>query len=63
MKRTDLEIIDEIQSIRSQNNANWMDLLRLAFKYAPDEARILQRRITDMDSRIQTLSNELANNG
>ena len=63
MKRTDLEIIDEIQSIRSQNNANWMDLLRLAFKYAPDEARILQRRITDMDSRIQTLSTELANNG
>jgi len=63
MKRTDLEIIDEIQSIRSQNNANWMDLLRLAFKHAPDEARILQRRITDMDSRIQTLSNELANNG
>tara|TARA_Y100000593_G_C4214082_1_gene288308 strand:- start:254 stop:445 length:192 start_codon:yes stop_codon:yes gene_type:complete len=63
MKRTDLEIIDEIQSIRSQNNANWMDILRLAFKYAPDEARILQKRITDMDSRIQTLSKELANNG
>lgn len=63
MKRTDLQIIDEIQSIRSKNNANWMDILRLAFKYAPEEARTLQRKITEMDSRIQELSQELANNG
>jgi hypothetical protein len=62
MKRTDLEIIDEIQSIRSKNNANWMDILRLAFKYAPEEARTLQRKITEIDSRIQELSQELANN-
>ena len=62
MKRTDLEIIDEIQSIRSKNNANWMYILRLAFKYAPEEARTLQRKITEIDSRIQELSQELANN-
>jgi len=62
-KRTDLEIIDEIQSIRSKNNANWMDILRLSFKYAPDEARELQRKITKTDNRISKLAEELANNG
>ena len=62
-KRTDLEILDEIQSIRSKNNVNWMDILRLAFEHAPNEARELQRRITKMDGRIQKLSEELANNG
>ena len=62
-RRTDLEILDEIQSIRSTNNVNWMDILRLAFKHAPDEARDLQRRITETDGRIQKLSEELANNG
>ena len=36
---TDLEIIDKIEQIRSKNNINWMNILRLAFKYAPDEAR------------------------
>jgi len=62
-KRSDLEIIDEIQSVRSKNNVNWMDVLRLAFKYAPDEARELQRKITQMDVRITKLAEELANNG
>ena len=29
---TDMEIIDKIQDIRSKNNVNWMDILRLAFR-------------------------------
>ena len=32
-------IINKIEIIRSKNNKNWMDLLRLAFKYAPKEAK------------------------
>ena len=31
-------IIDNIEKIRSKNNKNWMDLVRLAYKYAPKEA-------------------------
>ena len=27
-----LKIIDQIEKIRSKNNVNWMDVLRLAFK-------------------------------
>ena len=32
------KIINEIQKIRSKNNKHWMNLMRLAFKYAPKEA-------------------------
>ena len=35
----DLEIIDQIEKIRSKNNINWMNILRVAFKYAPEESR------------------------
>ena len=50
-----LKLIDEIESIRTKNNVNWMDLLRLAFKVAPDEAKILVRRINEDDKRISEL--------
>ena len=35
--------VDKIEQIRSKNNINWMNILRLAFKYAPDEAREIVR--------------------
>ncbi len=49
------EIIDEIERIRSKNNVNWMNLLRLAFKVAPDEARELFRNINRDDKAIAEL--------
>ena len=30
-----LEIISQIENIRKKNNINWMDILRIAFKYNP----------------------------
>ena len=30
-----LNIIDEIEKVRSGNNMNWMDILRLSFTKAP----------------------------
>ena len=60
---TDLEIIDEIQKVRGNNNVNWMDILRVAFKYAPDETREIFKRITNDDNVINELSKKLANNG
>jgi len=62
-KRTDLEIIDEIEKIRTKNNVNWMDILRLVFRVAPDEARQLMSRVDDFDNRISALVKELADNG
>ena len=62
-KRTDLEIIDEVENIRTKNNVNWMDILRLAFKHAPEDARTLMSRVNEYDGRISALLTELANNG
>lgn len=54
-----LKIIDEIQKIRTKNNVNWMDILRLAFRSNPEEAKKLVRKINDEDSRISELFSEL----
>jgi len=62
-KKLDLEIIDEIQKIRSRNNVNWMDILRLAFKHSPDEAREIVNRINEDDGEISNLLKQLSNNG
>jgi len=62
-KRTDLEIIDEIEQIRTKNNVNWMDILRLVFKVAPTEARQLMSRVDDFDNKISALVKELSENG
>jgi hypothetical protein len=54
-----LEIINEIENIRKANNINWMDLLRLAFKISPNEAKILVRRINNDDMKISDLFKRL----
>ena len=59
---TDLEIINEIQKVRSKNNVNWMDILRIAFTHAPEETREVFKRITNDDNLINELSKKLANN-
>jgi len=63
MKKKDLEIINEIEKIRSKNNVNWMDVVRLCFELAPDRARKLFSEIKECDRKIQQLSDDLANNG
>jgi hypothetical protein len=59
----DLEIIDEIQKIRSKNNVNWMDILRLAFKHAPEDARALIGKVNKHDNEISKLVEQLSKNG
>ena len=54
-----LELIDQIEKIRTSNNVNWMDLLRLAFKAAPREAKDLIRRINLDDNKISELFKKL----
>jgi hypothetical protein len=55
-----LKIIDEIERIRTRNNVNWMDLLRMAFTYAPEEAKELMKKIDHEDTRISDLVKELS---
>ena len=59
-KRTDLEIIQKIEGIRTKNNVNWMDVLRLAFKHAPEEAKELMKKIDHEDNRISELVKKLS---
>lgn len=45
-------IINKVQRIRAKNNKNWMDLLKLAFKYAPKDASKIMKRINAADNQI-----------
>lgn len=55
-----LKIINQIQKIRSKNNLNWMGLLKLSFKYAPEEAIKLVKKINTDDRRISNLLKKLS---
>lgn len=52
-------IINKIQKIRSRNNVNWMNILKLAFKYAPKEASKIMSKINSDDKKISTLLKKL----
>jgi hypothetical protein len=56
-----LNIIGKIEKVRSKNNTNWMDILRLAFKYAPLEAKKLVKKINKDDKKISNLLKKLGN--
>jgi|TARA_B110000914_G_scaffold216541_1_gene221631 hypothetical protein len=59
MKKNDI-IINKIEKVRSKNNKNWMDLLRLAFKYSPKEAKKILKKINDHDKEISKLFQEIS---
>tara|TARA_Y100000816_G_scaffold35603_1_gene22618 strand:- start:731 stop:934 length:204 start_codon:yes stop_codon:yes gene_type:complete len=54
-----IKIIDEIEKVRTRNNVNWMDILRLAFTHAPDDAKNLMRKINTADDEISALLKKL----
>lgn len=58
-KAEKLKLIDEIERVRTANNVNWMDLLRLAFREAPEEAKQLVKRINSDDRKIADLFSKL----
>ena len=54
-----LIIISQIENIRKKNNINWMNILRIAFKYNPKAtARVMSKIYTD-DKRIGMLVKKL----
>ena len=55
----DEQILGMIQTIREENNVCWMDLLRLALRHAPEEARDLMKRVYEYDRQISELMKEL----
>ena len=55
-----LKIIDEIEKVRTKNNVNWMDVLRLAFKNDPEESKKLIKKINNADDQISALFKKLS---
>tara|TARA_B100000989_G_C19405746_1_gene412038 strand:- start:33 stop:221 length:189 start_codon:yes stop_codon:yes gene_type:complete len=55
-----LKIIKQIEKIRSKNNVNWMNILRLAFKLDSKNASKIMRKINYDDKKISNLLNKLS---
>jgi|TARA_E500000178_G_scaffold90886_1_gene89763 hypothetical protein len=60
MKNNYSKIIDQIQKIRSKNNVNWMNILKLAFKLDPKTASKIMKKINYDDKKISQLLNKLS---
>ena len=60
MKNNYLKIIKQIEKIRSKNNVNWMNILRLAFKLDPKGASQIMKKINYDDKKISSLLNKLS---
>ena len=56
-KKNYSQIINKIQLLRKKNNINWMDILRLAMKHAPNETKKILKNINNYDKKI---SNEVS---
>ena len=55
-----LKIIKQIEKIRSKNNVNWMNILRLAFKLDPKGASNIMKKINYDDKKISNLLSKLS---
>lgn len=54
-----LQIISQIENIRKKNNINWMNILRIAFKYNPKATAKIMSKIYLDDKRIGILVKKL----
>jgi hypothetical protein len=54
-----LTIISQIEKIRSKNNVNWMNILRLAFKLDPISTKKIMKKINYDDKKISNLLSKL----
>jgi hypothetical protein len=53
------KIINKIESIRRKNNTNWMNILRVAFRYAPEQTSKIMSEIYIDDDKISKLVKKL----
>lgn len=54
-----LKVIKKIEKVRKKNNVNWMNILKIAFKYAPLEASKVMKKINTDDKEISNLFKKL----
>jgi len=61
-KSNHLSIINKIENVRKKNNKNWMDILRIAFSHAPNEAAKVLAEIYKEDKKLNNLAKQLTKN-
>tara|TARA_B100000524_G_C23645301_1_gene368256 strand:+ start:1443 stop:1652 length:210 start_codon:yes stop_codon:yes gene_type:complete len=54
-----LKLVNQIQKIRSKNNKNWMDLLRLSLKLDFNLTSKILKEICKDDKRISNLAQKI----
>ena len=54
-----IKLVNEIQNIRSKNNKNWMDLLRLSLKLDFNTTSKIIKEICKDDKRISSLAQKI----
>ena len=59
MKKRNLNIVKSIELLRSKNNKNWMDLLRLSFEIDPKKTIKIIQNILSKDEKLIKLANKL----
>lgn len=60
MKKNYNKIINQIQKVRSKNNVNWMNILKLAFSLDPEKTSKIMKKINYDDRKISKLLNQLS---
>lgn len=61
-KKSNLELLDEIEEVRERNNKHWMDVVRLCFELDEKRAQKIFYDIKECDKEIRDLSKKIANN-
>jgi hypothetical protein len=59
MKKNIKKVFDEIEKIRSKNNKNWMNLLRLSYDVKPKETIEIINQILNKDEKLISLAKKL----
>ena len=54
-----LKFVNQIQNIRSKNNKNWMDLLRLSLKLDFKTTSKILKQICKDDKRISSIATKI----
>jgi hypothetical protein len=54
-----LKILNQIQKVRSKNNKNWMDILRLSIQLDYNKTSKLIKSIYEHDTKISRLAKKI----
>jgi|TARA_B110000483_G_scaffold54722_1_gene68274 hypothetical protein len=54
-----LKLLDKIEKVRSKNNKNWMDILRLSIKLDYKNTTSLIKEIYKQDTKISNLAKKI----